>query len=238
MALPSHDTASSPSDSSVLEEPQTKPRETVRRRRRELAITVVVLAIVALFTTAAGLHDFRAETATSVDDKVATQTYHREPEECGQSADDARELGCVFDAVLMGWVPWRCHDKALSADFLRHNKWQLHEDANLTAGTAVSEDEVMSGRWAELYADYDFLVFSCMYAWKKTRRATLSGVVLDGYTADEHNTNHCQMNLLSDPRPTANTVYVKYVSCPWVNIDRGRFGWYRMIGGKKVSRQP
>ena len=220
-----------------MEENQTMSHETAQGHKRALITTVALLTIIALFTTAMGLQDSRLETATSVNDEFASYTYYREPEQCGQSADEAQKLGCVFDAALMGWVPWRCHDKALSADFLRHNKWQFHEDANMT-GTAVPENEVMSGRWNELYVDYDFLVLSCMYAWKKTRRAALSAVVLDGYTADEHNTNHCQMNLLSNPRPSSNIVYVKYISCPWVNISRGRFGWYRMISGQKVYRQP
>ncbi|KXJ86422.1 hypothetical protein Micbo1qcDRAFT_168464, partial [Microdochium bolleyi] len=87
----------------------------------------------------------------------------------------------------MGWIPWRCHDRALAADFIHRSKWSFYQDANVT-GIAVGKEEVLSGRWDELYVDYDFQLFSCAYTWKKTRRAALSGVVLDGYAGDGHQT--------------------------------------------------
>jgi hypothetical protein len=49
-------------------------------------------------------------------------------------------------------------------------------------------------------------------------------------------TSHCEMLITKGPQLEKN-VYMKYASCPWVHsADRGRFGWYRVIGRNKVYR--
>ncbi|KAF3762729.1 hypothetical protein M406DRAFT_72712 [Cryphonectria parasitica EP155] len=67
-------------------------------------------------------------------------------EECGESAAQARQAGCVFDAILMGWVPWRCHDTELAVEFMERNDWAFYHDMNKT-GAPVPEDEILQGEW-------------------------------------------------------------------------------------------
>lgn len=158
------------------------------------------------------------------------------PEECGESPSEARALGCVFDVIIMGWVPWRCHDADLAAEFLARDDWAFYRTPNTTE-PQLPTSEILAGEWEEVYVDYKYHVVHCTYTWRKTQRAAMSGLVLDGYIADPHHTNHCEMMLLHEPL-AENSAYIKYASCPWVHVDRGRFGWYRMRGGKKTYRQP
>ncbi|KAL1859795.1 hypothetical protein Daus18300_009385 [Diaporthe australafricana] len=158
------------------------------------------------------------------------------PEECGESSSEARDLGCIFDVIIMGWVPWRCHDAELAAEFLARDEWAFYRAPN-TTGPEIPISEILAGEWEEVYVDYKYHVVHCTYTWRKTQRAAMSGLVLDGYIADPHHTNHCEMMLLHEPL-AENSAYIKYASCPWVHVDRGRFGWYRMREGKKTYRQP
>jgi hypothetical protein len=63
----------------------------------------------------------------------------------------------------------------------------------------------------------------------------MDGAVLDGYLGDEHHTNHCEMLIASGPQREKD-LYMKYVSCPLGHYSAGRFGWYRVIGWKKIYR--
>ncbi|KAK4107470.1 hypothetical protein N656DRAFT_677787, partial [Canariomyces notabilis] len=167
-------------------------------------------------------------------------------EECGLSASEARQRGCVFDAVIMGWVPWRCYDAGLARDFLAEKDWPFYRGPGWKAmdntsdasdsGLRMPLEEVLRGEWSTLYVEEEFYLFQCTYTWRKTWQAAMSGGMLDGYVGDSHHTSHCEMLITKGPHLDKN-VYMKYASCPWVrSADRGRFGWYRVIDGNKVYR--
>ena len=174
-------------------------------------------------------------------DRIKNSRHHdhlRGDDSCGQSPSEARQAGCVFDAILIGWVPWRCHNTALAAEFLEKKNWSFFSGRNSTG--SISIEEFMAGEWSSVYTSYEFYVLHCIYAWRKVREAAKLGEVLDGYLADSHQVNHCEMIML---RRTAldsfdTQVFSKFVSCPrGVNSNAGRFGWYRVVGGKKMYRQ-
>lgn len=161
-----------------------------------------------------------------------------EPETCGESVAEARSLGCVFDVVLLGWVPWRCHNHMLATQFLNRGDWTFSRDRNGTV--AVDVAEFARGEWDTLYGSHEFYILNCAYTWRKVREAAMVGDVLDGYLADRHQTNHCEMMMLRRTalKDIGAEVYAKFVSCPTTRMNLGRFGWYRVMGGKRVYRQP
>lgn len=187
--------------------------------------------LVAIFTTLV----FSTAIATLIlrEDKLGFRNLASE--NCGESPAEARRLGCVFDIIIMGWVPPRCHDSALAAEFVQRRDWAFFGDANFT-GPVIPVQQVMEGAWNNLFVNYEFHVIHCTYTWRKMHRAAIGGRVLDGYIADSHHTNHCEMMLLHEPL-AENSAYIKYANCPWTSQDDGRFGWYRMKGGHKIYRQ-
>lgn len=156
-------------------------------------------------------------------------------DECGTSPFDARNQGCVFDVIIMGWVPWRCYDAELASEFLERDDWTFYHDTNGTR--TVTKEEITQGEWTEFYSDYHYQVIHCMFAWKKTQRAATRGSLLDGYLADPHHTNHCEMSILHG-NLADKIAYMKYVICPHFHVSRDRFGWYRAVGDRKVYRTP
>jgi hypothetical protein len=166
------------------------------------------------------------------------QKHLQEQETCGKSAAEARSLGCIFDIILLGWAPWHCHNVALASEFLERQDWEFFHSPNDIVPLAI--EEVMMGEWDTLYISHEFYILNCMYAWRKVREAAKSGEMLDGYLADEHQTNHCEMMMLrrTELNNTATNVYTKFVNCAGAHGYDGRFGWYRMLGGRKTYRQP
>lgn len=200
-----------------------------RSRRRTIFLITLAIIIITSLLIALFLEHRRGSNAHQ-------EHSLRAPEECGQSPQEARELGCVFDIIIMGWVPPRCYDGQLANDFLGRTGWGFYRTANLT-GPQIPTSDIMAGEWDEVFVNYEYHIIHCTYTWKKTQRVAASGEILDGYIADAHHTNHCEMMLLHEPL-AENSAYIKYASCPWVHgIDQGRFGWYRIMGGKKTYRQ-
>ncbi|KAK1757775.1 hypothetical protein QBC47DRAFT_442818 [Echria macrotheca] len=163
-------------------------------------------------------------------------------EECGLSPSEARKNNCVFDPIIMGWVPGRCYDADLARDFLSRRNWTFHRtppDGNgKTDDVVVEMSDVLAGDWDFLYVEPQFYILQCLYTWKKTWRAAVenAAVVVDGYLADEHHTNHCEMLITKGPE-REKSLYMKYSSCPWgKHGSAGRFGWYRVVKGKRVYR--
>ncbi|KAK4214180.1 hypothetical protein QBC37DRAFT_314795 [Rhypophila decipiens] len=162
-------------------------------------------------------------------------------EECGLSPGEARKNKCIFDPIIMGWVPGRCHDADLARDFMSRRNWTFHRtpDANMNSKTdhVMGIHDLLAGDWDFLYVEPQFYIHQCLYTWKKTWRAAVdAAVVVDGYLADEHHTNHCQMLISQGPEREKN-LYMKYASCSWgKHGSAGRFGWYRVIKGERVYR--
>lgn len=168
---------------------------------------------------------------------------HGHEEECGLSPAEARRLGCVFDVVLMGWVPRRCYDAELSVEFVeRCSEWVFYREPGWPNKTSrsvsrVPIEEVLEGEWSVIYAPADVHRLHCTYTWRKTWQTAMRGGFLDGYLGDAHHTNHCEMLLVSGPAQD-EAIYMKYVGCPRVRHDIGRFGWYRVVEGRRVYRNP
>ncbi|ETI25969.1 hypothetical protein G647_02746 [Cladophialophora carrionii CBS 160.54] len=164
------------------------------------------------------------------------------PESCGSSATEAVSRGCVFDVMEFAWVPSRCFDGELLEDFLALRDWEWYLDAAATE--AADKDAVAQGRHDEVFVTQQYHIYHCTYMWRKMHRAFLAGDVLDGYIADTHHTAHCELQLAnywrSGINDTGTSIYVKYSDCPASRQaqDLGRFGWYRMIGGQRVHRNP
>lgn len=157
-------------------------------------------------------------------------------EECGTSPTEARQRGCAFDPILMGWVPRRCYDHPLTQDFFSDiANYTFHQTADRTASDIIGQKEVLEGEWDIIYVDPQFYITQCMCAWKKTWRAAVNGSVLDGYLGDEHQRNHCEMLVTEGPE-REKSLHMKYVSCRIWDGSVGSFGWYTVIGGERVYR--
>ena len=173
--------------------------------------------------------------------------FHRAPqakdpvlETCGNSSSEALSLGCNFDIISFAWLPARCFDQELMDQFLdlRDWKWYLDTEGQQTVDLA----SVAAGQYEQLYVTQEYHMYHCTYMWRKMHRALLAGNVVDGYIGDMHHTAHCEMQILDRSRPLdgiSTLIYIKYASCPIRKQDfLGRWGWYRIVNGRRVYRDP
>lgn len=158
-------------------------------------------------------------------------------ETCGNSSSEALSLGCSFDIISFAWLPARCFDQELVNQFLaiRDWKWYLDTEGQQTVDLA----SVAAGQYEQLYVTQEYHMYHCTYMWRKMHRALLAGNVVDGYIGDIHHTAHCEMQILDRSRPLdaiSTSIYTKYASCPIKRDFLGRWGWYRIVNGRRVYR--
>ncbi|KAK3387939.1 hypothetical protein B0H63DRAFT_559369 [Podospora didyma] len=181
----------SPSDQAPTHFPASKSSPSTTRRNILLLALIVFASCMALVASVFAFAHTKPPNE---------ETPYKDPEECGLSPIEARQRGCVFDVVLMGWVPWRCHNPELSNEFLARKDWAFYRVPDWNSTTPkIPMAEVMAGEWNTIYVEDDFNLLHCTYTWRKTQRAALYGDILDGYLADAHHTNHCEMLLMRGP---------------------------------------
>ena len=171
---------------------------------------------------------------------AATQGLHRgplSPESCGSSPSEALACDCHFDVMSFSWLPLRCFDPELMEQFISSGNWTWYADTNGT--TIVPYESVATGGHDRLFVTQEFHLYHCTYMWRKMHRAVLSATPLDGYIGDYHHTSHCEGQLVrrGDNSADINTsIYTKYAECPYEQVDRGKWGWYRMVNGRRIYR--
>ena len=164
---------------------------------------------------------------------------HEDATNCGNSSVEALSQGCVFDVMSFAWLPERCFDRELTAEFLAQQDWKWFLDPE---GIEVVEYvNITTGIHDEVYVTEEYQMYHCTFMWRKMHRAAIAGRALDGYISDIHHTAHCEMQIL-DRRlrlnDTSTTMYIKYADCPEETKDLGRLGWYRIIREQRVYRNP
>jgi hypothetical protein len=214
--------ASVPSSEDLTHAPIAEATPTLSTLHRKIKIiltsTCVVIAIV--FSTLATIRTIHTTSP---------------PETCGVTADEARSRGCEYDVMSFAWTPSRCFDSDLMAEFTSVRNWTFFTSENGTE--EVPHLTVALGEHDKLYVTQEFHMYHCTYMWRKMHRAVLAAVPLDGYIGNYHHTSHCERQIMQQAREAheiSTTIFTKYVSCPFEQIDQGHRGWYRVIGGLTV----
>ena len=123
---------------------------------------------------------------------------------CGNSTQEARSLGCIYERVTMSWVPPECYDATLDDEWNSFRNWTLFDDPSAT--NPLSTEQVKSGAYEMLYTDVEWHLNHCTYAWKKMHRAFLEKRPLDSPTWKYAHTKHCSRLLLAGlPRDRIST---------------------------------
>lgn len=171
-----------------------------------------------------------------LDLKALQSERHHGQQVCGGTPEEARDSDCIFDILLMGWVPQRCHNAHLANRLGQQQPWVFHRDKNGTM-PPMSVQELLKGDWDFLYVNQAFAVAACAYSWQKMHSAAITGDVLDGYTSHWHHTEHCGDIMTMQLGEYDYTIGLanKFVACPWnVGENYKEIGWYSIISGKKM----
>ncbi|KAK3956141.1 hypothetical protein QBC32DRAFT_310476 [Pseudoneurospora amorphoporcata] len=107
-----------------------------------IATTILIIPLIFLITPLTRILSLASKSSP---DESSTPS-NQDLEECGLSPTSALQSNCVFDPILMGWVPIRCHGANLASEFLSRKERGLFyrdEDHNST----MTLEEVMEGEW-------------------------------------------------------------------------------------------
>jgi hypothetical protein len=124
--------------------------------------------------------------------------------ECGQSAEEAHQNGCIYSFVPGAWIPLRCYDSKLEAEFLAQKEWRWWVDN--TTQQELSLDSVRSyGAQNTIYVTIEYHDYHCAYTWIALHRAVVRHDLIDTHIGNFAHTQHCA-RLLKKARERKQTV--------------------------------
>lgn len=227
-AIRDPESLTNPAGHSVLAEGNT-----LRKYLEEIAAFFTAFLIVVLVFGMLGFFGFQIGR-----DYALWGTFHNpKVTSCGTSAAEAAALGCKYDLMSFAWMPPSCFDEALTNDFITERNWTWYLDP--LAQRPVSQDKVQQGGFERIYVDSEYLRHHCIYTWEKLTRAVESAGFVDGYVQDTDHAQQCSVELSkwpSDGNETLAEIYTKFPYCG--TKHKGFRGWYVVIDGMKVYRDP
>ncbi|KAH8651939.1 hypothetical protein BGZ60DRAFT_461675 [Tricladium varicosporioides] len=121
---------------------------------------------------------------------------------CGNSAEQARSLGCEYVPVASSWLPPHCRDEFLEKEFDRigpnpDHSWTYYADY---ARTTVLDPKLIpefAGSSTRFYNEWEWHVMHCMFYWRKLHRAQFSGITVDPRFNTDGHISHCTRLILS-----------------------------------------
>ncbi|EAT91187.1 hypothetical protein HBI56_017870 [Parastagonospora nodorum] len=141
-------------------------------------------------------------------DKVRVST-------CGQTPDEARAKGCLFESHNFAWTPPECYDKELNAKWDSKN-WGYSRNAEGT--DMISQEEILLGEHKWAYVTLNQHLSHCILIWQKYQRAVMFQRPADNWTASFAHTYHCGHMLVQwglNHSAYDSILYTKYVSCDY-----------------------
>ncbi|KAK1760003.1 hypothetical protein QBC47DRAFT_357814 [Echria macrotheca] len=126
--------------------------------------------------------------------------------QCGNSWQEAKAYGCIYDVIASRWYAPECFDKE-SFDAMREEPgtnytWFTDKEHTIPFPADAAE----RGEFELLYPLYNFHKIHCLYLWRKMHHALLNNLPLDDDLMEEDHTIHCTKNLLTWPDPNVHEV--------------------------------
>ncbi|KAB8072071.1 hypothetical protein BDV29DRAFT_158907 [Aspergillus leporis] len=115
--------------------------------------------------------------------------------DCGETPDEAKQLGCHFDMFSFAYYPPPCYNKDLHDNFLATHSSEI--DWRHMDYTPVATSEVLEGIHTDLRPiSGQFHDLHCTYEWLRLIRALAEERPLDRKLSKFKHSHHCSMNLL------------------------------------------
>jgi hypothetical protein len=139
--------------------------------------------------------------------------------DCGNSASEARERGCVFDVMMTGWVKEDCYNKAVSEEYLLEGAFRFFSDPEAT--NEIPLDVIRLGEHTHMYTNDLHHRAHCVYVWKLQALALESQAqgkvkLIDSESYTYDHTVHCArilVNSIPSPPYSMNYGEVDFLSC-------------------------
>ena len=121
--------------------------------------------------------------------------------QCGDTWQEAKALGCIYDVIASRWYAPECFDResfeAMRREPGTNYTWFTDKEHTQPFPAEVAE----RGEFVLLFPLYNFHKIHCLYLWRKMHHALLNNLPLDDDLMEEDHTIHCTKNLLTWPDP-------------------------------------
>lgn len=171
------------------------PRRRLRDRLTDIFIGITI-ALISISAVSQLYHHATFSPTTVLNNTLAyhfsdaarlNPKYH-----CGESATEARALGCIFDLSLVGWVPKPCFDTELNQRFMDWD-WRFFEDQNGTIEVPLERIMESAGTREPFWAQHGYHITHCELAWQRMHKALRGEGRLTTHILNMEHTKHCGM---------------------------------------------
>lgn len=143
-----------------------------------------------------------------------TWSHKFTPLPCGKTPAEAKARGCHFDIIATAWLPPRCIDHELAAEFAAVHPWRYFRDPNGTE-PLLDDPDTLGSQTGLIWTTHRWHWAHCLYMWKKLNRALVHGWVTDAETIKQGHTDHCVKTILlmAEPDAIRSIVEIIYPPC-------------------------
>ncbi|KAK2010443.1 hypothetical protein LZ32DRAFT_660430 [Colletotrichum eremochloae] len=160
-------------ESSPESENQSPPRQ---RLATASQIMFIAVRIVVVLLAAYGLYTLSAPRLIPFITNTRSMSCN-----CGETIQEARANGCVYDSLAAAWLPPHCRSPGLTAEFeslgpnepdATGNTWGYWHDKNQTHPMTLSEvsqlpEAARRGQHARFFSTHEWHVVHCVFYWRK-----------------------------------------------------------------------
>lgn len=132
--------------------------------------------------------------------------------DCGQTAPEALDRGCVFDLMLSTWIHESCYDGEVMNRYLREGNHTYFHDEEMVH--EIPEEEARRGEYRTLWTDGEFHLRHCVYLMDMQLRAYKTGRPIEVSIYSFEHTQHCvNMTLWHDRDGKKTKIHALHGKC-------------------------
>ncbi|KAH7082496.1 hypothetical protein FB567DRAFT_594969 [Paraphoma chrysanthemicola] len=141
---------------------------------------------------------------------------------CGTSPEEAAHRGCVYDEVLLHWMPEKCSSPLLIDEFVHVWPWKFWTEKATTRELSLAE--VREGNQIDKWVSFGLHRWHCVATWKALTLAATTGTTVPAYALDWNHTVHCSDHVLMNahsrnPFSINSHLDIEYTPCVRLAID-------------------
>ncbi len=109
--------------------------------------------------------------------------------DCGHTASEARDRGCIFDLMLSTWIHESCYDGEMMNRYLLEGNHTYFYDEDMLH--EMPEEEARRGEYKTLWTDGEFHLRHCVYLMDMQLRSYVTGRPIEVSIYNFRHTQHC-----------------------------------------------
>ncbi|KAK2036966.1 hypothetical protein LZ31DRAFT_600881 [Colletotrichum somersetense] len=132
--------------------------------------------------------------------------------------------GCVYDEVLLHWMPPECSSRELIDEFVHVWPWRFWTDKSATQELSLAEVR-QGNQVADKWVSLGLHRWHCVATWKSLTHAVSTGSKVPAFVLDWNHTVHCSDHVLMNMHPGSpfdinSHLDIEYTPCVSLETDK------------------